>query len=383
MQRNPEAIPFLLTLAVAAIVAGLAWHRRAVPGGPALFVMMSGEAGWALLRGGGAAHRRPADQAAMVLPEGRGRRRGDPRSDGLRPALHGSRPLAEQPPFAVICTPALAPLSLAWTNDLHHLYWASIGIVAHACSPPALSRSLVSTYGPVFWLHFGYCYILIAIAATLLVDAVARSAGIYRVQASVMLFGVLLPWAVNVVDMTRLFGYIHVDAVAIAFAVTGLAMLPAFYRYRLLDLVPIAWAEVVRGMVDPVVVLDSRGRIVEFNAAAGELVRETAAEVIGLEAASAFRGWPALAERLADVGGLDGLVVRSRRARPRRGTVVRGAGIEARRRRARRPAGSSSSATSPSDGVPRPSTRPVSRPRRATGPSRDSWPSSATSCGPR
>ena len=119
-----------------------------------------------------------------------------------------------------------------------------------------------------------------------------------------MLFGVVLPWAVNVVDMAHLLGYIHVDAAAVAFAVTGLAMLPAFYRYGLLDLVPIAWAEVVRGMVDPVVVLDSSKRIVEFNEAARELFPEDIAEVIGLEAASAFRGWPALADRLADVVGL-------------------------------------------------------------------------------
>ena len=226
----------------------------------------------------------------------------------------------------------MAPLSLAWTNDLHHLYWASIGTGTCVQAYGAF-EVLVSTYGPVFWLHFGYCYVLIAIAVTLLADAVARSTGIYRVQASIMLFGVLLPWAVNVVDMTKLLGYIHVDAAAIAFALTGLAMLPAFYRYRLLDLVPIAWAEVVRGMVDPVIVLDSRGRIVEFNEAAGKLVPEDTPEVIGLEAASAFRGWPALADRLADVGRL-GLLSFDIDGPDRVGrTVVRGTGIDTRRRR--------------------------------------------------
>ena len=197
----------------------------------------------------------------------------------------------------------MVPLSLAWTNDLHHLYWSSVG--SRTCLQTyGAFEVLVSSYGPGFWLHFGYCYILIAISVTLLANSVARSAGIYRIQASVMLFGVLFPWAVNVVDMSQLLGYIHVDAAALAFAVTGLAMLPAFYRYRLLDLVPIAWAEVVRGMVDPVVVLDSSRRVVDFNVAARKLFPENTAEVVGLQAASAFRSWPALADRLADVSGL-------------------------------------------------------------------------------
>ena len=42
-----------------------------------------------------------------------------------------------------------------------------------------------------------------------------------------MLFGVLLPWVVSIIDMSQVFGFIHVDSVAIAFAVTGLAFLPA------------------------------------------------------------------------------------------------------------------------------------------------------------
>ena len=47
-----------------------------------------------------------------------------------------------------------------------------------------------------------------------------------------MLFGLLLPWVVNIIDMSRVFGFIHVDSVAIAFGVTGLAFLPAMFRYR-------------------------------------------------------------------------------------------------------------------------------------------------------
>ena len=52
----------------------------------------------------------------------------------------------------------------------------------------------------------------------------------------------------------------YTDTAAMTFAVTGLAFLPAVLRYRLLELKPVAWATVVRGMNDPVVVIDPSGQ---------------------------------------------------------------------------------------------------------------------------
>ena len=121
------------------------------------------------------------------------------------------------------------------------------------------SCSAKPVYGPVFWVHFSYCYGLIAASTILLIQAVATSKGLYRIQAAVMLFGVTLPWVVNMIDMSRIFGVWYTDTAAMTFAVTGLAFLPALYRYRLLELTPVAWAAVVRGMNDPVVVIDPAG----------------------------------------------------------------------------------------------------------------------------
>ena len=94
---------------------------------------------------------------------------------------------------------------------------------------------------------------------------------------------------VNIIDMSRVFGFIHVDSVAIAFGVTGLAFLPALFRYRLLELTPVAWAAVVRGMDDAVIVIDPRGRIVELNPAAERLIGRKSREVLGAEAVAGLR----------------------------------------------------------------------------------------------
>ena len=86
-----------------------------------------------------------------------------------------------------------------------------------------------------------------------------RSAGVYRAQAAVMLFGVLVPWVVSIIDMSQVFGFFYVDTAAATFAVTGLAFFPGLFRLRLLDLTPVAWAAVVERMNDPVVVIDALG----------------------------------------------------------------------------------------------------------------------------
>ena len=114
---------------------------------------------------------------------------------------------------------------------------------------------------------------LVAVATFLLAEAVVRSAGVYRAQAAVMLFGVLVPWVVSIIDMSRVFGLLlRGYSRGVSFAVTGLAFVPGLFRFRLLDLTPVAWATVVERIDDPVIVIDARGRIVVLNPAAQRLI---------------------------------------------------------------------------------------------------------------
>jgi signal transduction histidine kinase len=308
LQGNPEAIPFLIASLISLSIATLAWRRGSVPGSLALVVMMLGEAGWASLEAAellivelpikrlcfalraGAAVATILGLFAFVL-----------RHAGRASWLSDGR-------FAALCVPALLPLAFAWASPRSTLYWARLDSRTFEQSYGTFQIA-VPTYGPLFWIHLGYCYALLAMVAAILADAVRHSRGVFRAQASIMLFGVLLPWAVNFVDMSQLFGFIHVDTVALAFAVTGVAMLPAFSRYRLLDLLPVAHREVIRGMIDPVLVLDHRGRIAELNPEAEALARRSPGAALGLDAPSAFSHWPALAELLREVDRLDGALI--------------------------------------------------------------------------
>ena len=265
-QPNPEAIPFVVAAVVSGVLAIFAWRRRGLPIAPAFAVMMTGEAAWALFEALELVFVEiPAKKPFFEL-----------RNAGAVTAILGLLAVVlrytghvdwlKLPVFTAVCTPAVVLILFAWTNDWHHFYW-----YGHM---PVQVRGFVferPVYGPGFWVHFTYCYGLVAASTMLLAQAVVTSKGLYRVQATVMLFGVLLPWFVNMVDMSQVLGAMYTDTAAMTFAVTGLAFLPAVLRYRLLELKPVAWASVVRGMNDPVVVIDPFGQLVELNEAAQRL----------------------------------------------------------------------------------------------------------------
>ena len=296
-QGNPEAIPFFVAVAISSAVAVFAWRRRRATRIAQTFAtMMAGQACWALF-----------EALELVIPDLEIKKL----CFALRTTasvlvilyllatvlLYTGRDYWVKPRrFAAICAPALFLVVVAWTNPWHHLFWTEI-------RNAAINGYLIAmpSYGPGFTALFFYCYALAGISTLLLVQAVYRSAGVYRAQAAVMLFGVLLPWVVNIIDMWRIFGFIHVDTAAMCFAVTGLAFMPGLFRFRLLDLTPVAWAAVVRGMNDPVIVIDPWGRIVDLNQAAERLIGRPTAHVIGSPAAHAFARWCNLSQHLGEI----------------------------------------------------------------------------------
>jgi PAS domain S-box-containing protein len=297
LQAVPEAIPIGVAAVISGALALVALRHRKMPMAPVFAIMMAGQTVWAL----GAA----MEPIIVELPIKRlcidvrvvgtlvamlGLLAFVFRYSGLYRWLKASR-------FSAICAPGLFLLILVCTDPWHHLYWADL-------SNQRVGDVMVAIrlFGPGFWALIAYCYVIAAISAAILGQKLVASTGVHRVQAAVMLFGVILPWVIDIMDMLGLFGFIPVDLVSMSFAVTGLTFLPALFRFHLIDLPPVAWAVVVKGMDDPVVVIDPWRRIVEVNPAAERLLGRSSREFTGVEAAAAFSQWPALAERLARVG---------------------------------------------------------------------------------
>jgi PAS domain S-box-containing protein len=291
-QSLPEAIPIGIAAVLSGTLTAFAWRHRAMPMAPAFATMMAGETAWAV----GAA------LEPIIVELSVKRVCIDLRILGtitgilgllafvLRYTGHLRWLTARR--FGAICALTLPLIALAWTDPWHHLYFASL-------SNRRIGGSVIAirSFGPGLWAVVAYCYALATVATVLLVQAVIRFTGIHRAQATVMLFGVLLPWIIDVLDMAGIIPFIPVDLVSPSFVVTGLTFLPALFRLHLLDLPPVAWAVVIKGMDDPVVVIDGSGRIVELNPAAQRLIGRKSHEVAGIEAARAFPEWSALVDR--------------------------------------------------------------------------------------
>jgi signal transduction histidine kinase len=175
--------------------------------------------------------------------------------------------------YLIWVVPAIT-LAAAFSNESHHLLWASI-----SPATTSLGTRLVYSGGPWYWVHVVYNYSLIIVGALTLMRGLRRSPPPYRWQTLAIVAGAFIPLAVNVLYLSRVLPVVGLDLTPLAFTVSGLCFIWGLYRFRLFGLVPIARDMVVDSMEDGVLVLDAHRRIVDLNAAAERLTGCTRASV--------------------------------------------------------------------------------------------------------
>jgi PAS domain S-box-containing protein len=185
---------------------------------------------------------------------------------------------------------------IIWTNEYHNWFWTFREL--------RLVDDLVlmnSENGFWFWIHAAYSYILLLTGAVLIVRALLRWPAQYRGQMAWILFAVAAPWLANAITVFKLLP-ILIDLTPFAFTITGIGMAFALFRFRLLDLAPIARDVVIDGMKDGMIVLDASERIVDINQAAEDILNLSGeGEPIGKKLADVLEQWPELIERYQGV----------------------------------------------------------------------------------
>jgi PAS domain S-box-containing protein len=185
---------------------------------------------------------------------------------------------------------------LLWTNDLHHLFWTDIHLV-----PGEVFTLWNVTHGPAFWLHAFYAYILLLLSTILLIRTLLRSPQIYRGQVSTLLFGILAPWISNIISLADLSPLPYIDLTPPALTLSGVALAWGLFRFRLLDIVPVARDAVLESMSDGVFVVDAQQRVVDVNPAGCRILGRPAHTVIGQPATHLLAHRPDLIRRYMDV----------------------------------------------------------------------------------
>ncbi len=191
---------------------------------------------------------------------------------------------------------------LLLTNDAHHLFYSSLDWYT------ADGLQLITyNHGPAFWMHTVYSYVLLLVGAVLMLQAFMRSPQLYRGQIRLMLVAIITPWVFN---FLYLFGLSpipeYIDLTPIAFVVTGTAIGWSLYRFRLMDVLPVARGTIIDNMDDAILVIDSLNRVLDINQTALKLLgRRSSDDVIGRPAAEALAQQQALVTQFRETQEVD------------------------------------------------------------------------------
>jgi diguanylate cyclase (GGDEF)-like protein len=147
------------------------------------------------------------------------------------------------------------------------LHPATHDLIRHFGPGPVAPVPVVEV-GALYWVHFAYVNVVTLVATGLLIVRLLRVSSLYRRQSLILLGAVGFPLLGNLASSLQLPLADLYDPTPLAVSVGALILVWGAFRYRLLDLLPVARGAAFDWIVDPVLVVDVYGRVVDRNPAA-------------------------------------------------------------------------------------------------------------------
>jgi len=165
---------------------------------------------------------------------------------------------------------------LVLTNPWHHLFIRSFNAYQYG------GFTLVAfDPGILMWAYLAFCYIIFLIGVSILIWNIKGVAGIYRKRGVLLLIGVVLPVAGDMLFYSQFNPVPGATITPALFAVTGTLYWYAIFHYGLLEVMPAARDALWNSSPDAVFVLDRKGRIMDLNQAAGQMFKWATMELVG------------------------------------------------------------------------------------------------------
>ncbi len=296
MQLNLLVISYVVSAGLTVAVAAVAWRRRRMVGSRELALLMMA-IGWWLVANAleASAVALPAKIAWSVIAY-----------PGIEsaPVLYLLFVLAwtrmggwlTRARIGLLLVVPIASIAVAATNEWHHLLWPTVSLI------DAWGATAVYTHGPWFWVQAAYAFGIIGVGLITLVVAIDRYPAAYASRLQIVILATLVPIAGSVLYLLGLNTFVHADLSSIAFAIAGLITAWAVLRFRLLDVVPVAWPTLLDALADAVLVLDPDRRIAALNQSA-TLQLGIAGDAVGHELREVLRLYPELVGACEGVGG--------------------------------------------------------------------------------
>ena len=144
-------------------------------------------------------------------------------------------------------------LILLWTNDYHNLFYK------------VYSTNFSETeYGIVFYINTIYSYSLALIFIVQMIRASISNSGFLSKQTVILIIGSLVPLVVNILGTTKIIN-ISIYVTPILFVITLMCYALAIFKYKVLNITPIALSTIIDTMTDSFIVISLDGMVVDTN----------------------------------------------------------------------------------------------------------------------
>jgi diguanylate cyclase (GGDEF)-like protein/PAS domain S-box-containing protein len=275
-----EAVPYALPLIMVGIVSGgiafSIWQRRFVPGAIALMLLGGAHALWALGSAFNLLSPTLAEKMVWSSIEAAGVLLLPVAALAFAIEYAGRRSRLPFWAWALLFLEPVAVVVFYLTDSMHGM--AGVRYVLDSSGPvPVLTLET----GALFQFHLIYTHIALLIVALLLVRSMLHTPRHYRGQSIVLLVGLFIPWAGSFLDLVGWNPLSPLGLAALLFMFTQLAFLLGVFRYRLLDIVPMARSSLIERLNDGIIVLDEQDRVIDLNLAAKTITGCAAGNVIG------------------------------------------------------------------------------------------------------
>ncbi len=144
-------------------------------------------------------------------------------------------------------------LAFLFTNDLHHLFYIKYSIY--------LSETV---YGPVLILYALYSYSLFIISMLLMIITSIKRSGFFSKQTLLIVVGMTMPTLSNCIGLFKILP-ITIYVMPIMFIVTSVCCSISIFKYKALNITPVAFKTVINTMSDAFIVISDDGTIVDMN----------------------------------------------------------------------------------------------------------------------
>tara|TARA_R110002072_G_scaffold1780_13_gene14988 strand:- start:71903 stop:73417 length:1515 start_codon:yes stop_codon:yes gene_type:complete len=152
----------------------------------------------------------------------------------------------------------IAILFIVSTNSLHQEFWQEFVIF-----PGVLEAK--TTHGVLFRVYSLPMYVIILVSSVMYIDFYRRAPDHFQKRAMLFIMAGLIPVAADLLQQSGYKLLTQVDQVPLSLLISSMIFGLAIFRYRALEILPIARDIVVQNIYAGIVVTDVNGNVLEIN----------------------------------------------------------------------------------------------------------------------